>query len=220
MPEFSEPVENPLDAWIKQSGFKSQFDTLMRQINDWMNEVSRKLAEFLERISPDAAALGGLPNTVSHVLIWTIGAFLAFLVLAALYVVLTRIRQRLEHPFHNRRPLSKTFEAMPLVTSSHHNQLAQKLAAEGRFDQAVRQVYLGLLCLLNERQWAVFDESRSNQEYLELLRLQNSFSNNQDRQAFQTIARQFEATHYGHLPTNQTHFDTTEAAYQQLVALP
>ncbi len=212
MPEFQPEQPGLLDAFMKHPLVKQTMDKLQAGIDGLMSWIQ----DLFARIDPGIAGRDEIPEFIFMVLTYVFWAVVIFFALVIFYLLLTILKRHLEEkaPGSMQAVPLKKFDEELLITAAHHQREAKKQARAAHYEEAVRQMYLALLCLLDETRLVPFEATRSNREYLKTL---NKYSSSQLSTAFQELARLFESTRYGHLSVDAAGFEHYQAQYQDFV---
>lgn len=206
MPEFQPKSPGWLDELLKQPWARQ----LSERASHFMDQVLEGINRFLSHIRPPGVS--NLPENIRDLFSGFIAFLFVLMLLYAFYLLLGSLLQLRESRRTEVLPAPRKVGESLLVSSGHHAGNAAKLAKDGRYEAALRELYLSLLCLLDESRLVPFERARSNREYLEHLQ-------HQDRgigQDFQKLARQFEASRYGRQPMTAERYAACQAAYEQL----
>jgi hypothetical protein len=215
MKEFQPPQPSWLDELLKLPWIKQ----LQQSAGHWLDEAMKALKHLLSQIHP--IGISHLSSNIRDVFSGFIGFLLVLLALYALYIILGW----LVHLTEKRKPKppaeARRFEETVLIDSDYHYRQAQEAARQNHYPEALRQLYMGTLCLLDEQAVVPYAVTRSNLEYLrslELAKLQQSDRKPELRSAFAELARQFEAAYYGKQPVDAGQFEATQAQYKAIHA--
>jgi hypothetical protein len=209
MPEFQPPPPGWLDHLEKWPWVQA----LSRQVEDLLQTLTNALAQWLSQLSlPGGAAQ--LPVHIRE----AFQALLAFLLLiAALYVVYVLsglLLRGMDGWSRRRRPDERTAHSL---SSSACLAQARHWAEQGRYDEAIRQLYLAALSLLDERKLVPFEESRSDREYRAALSRRPGWNDGSSAlPPFARLADAFEAVRYGQKPGALPIFQRCEESYGEL----
>ena len=210
MPEFQPPRPGLLDELLKQPWLKN----LSQQIDHQLDSLLRQLAHFLSRLQPPGAA--HLPENIREVFSLFVGFLIVMVSLYALYIVLGWLLRIKESRRPQPPPETRLFEQAQLVDSGFHYQQARQAAENSQYEEAIRQLYMATLCLLDEQAVAPYEAARSNLEYIALL-AQSPSTHQQDlKLAFGRLASRFESSRYGGKSINQTQFEQGALDYEQI----
>ena len=223
MPEFQPPQPSWLDQLWKQPVFKK----LSHEISRLLHQAWTNFWGWLSKLKPV-----NMKHLPSHMQDWfsvLVGVILILVGLFVLYLVLGWLVRWRENSARKPLPPARFLETVLLVNAEHHYQQAQLAANTGDFEQALRQLYMATLCLLDEQKLAPYEATRTNLEYLALLAEgftsgraikagQHAGVTVQDasamQEAFARMARQFESVRFGLRPISLGQFEQSRADYQ------
>jgi len=163
-----------------QEDNKSLLQDLLDSLKNWVHQL-------LQRIFPHADIAGTTTEWLSYV-IATLGVLLLFLLL---FLLLSRfVRQGRVHSQQVRTSKEQT------LTAQGHLSQAHKLAEEGNYSSALRNLFLGFLLYLDQNRWIEAKAWKTNWEYYAEL----NASAPQLANSFYTLAIKFEEAMYGGRP--------------------
>lgn len=233
LPEFQPPTENWLDTLAKQPFFQTMRDAFDRLFERFLESLRQIFSHF------HLPAIRQQPGTVETVFHGFVGFIMLLLALYTLYWVLSWFLQRQGAKLPLAAPPERLFEETRLVHSKHHAAQAQEAAAQGQYQEGIRQIYFATLCLLDETTIVPFEKTCSNGEYVaHLSRMPMTGSQASHAQSieprspglsvpgvsastsslsplFATLATSFEGSHYGKRVVGAVAFQQCEATYQQ-----
>lgn len=161
-------------------------------LNDWFNQISDWLDRFLNSTSLGIASARDVLAALGFVFV-AIVLFFLVRTFASNWVAETQL------------PAAGAGAAL---TSSNTFAQAQRLASQGDYRTAVRQLYLASLLLLDERGVLRYDRTLTNREYLDAVK-----SEPKTQSAFEPLVDTFDRTWYGFAAVDQKEFE----AYQKQV---
>lgn len=210
--EFKPNAEqDPLEQLRNHPQVREFLDALQSTLETMVDAIRSFFSELpIPKPNADAAFL-------DQVFIYALYGVMVFLLLFVFYVLLVVARQFLMHRRKSVLPSRVTSEGVLLESVQAHRSRATALADAQQFGPAVHQLYLATLCLLDESRRVPFETYRTNREYLEEPGLADSPAS--ARSDFSTVARQFEAVHYGHLPLEEGDYTACRDAFESLLAL-
>jgi hypothetical protein len=138
----------------------------------WLGELFDHLGRFLQH------------SAVSRPLGYTVLGLIVFGVVARLLIA-AQARDDTRGPLRRRTRASSTED--PFV-------VAERLAAEGRYEEAAHALYHGVLLALTRQERLRLDASKTSGDYARELRARGSAS----YQPFRTFARRFDIAVFGH----------------------
>lgn len=165
--------------------------------SDLVERIRQAILDFLARLSE--APLRGALEVRDWITLLGLG------LVAALFVVLIR---QLRRNVVAEETINFPEAASGQLTSREAVKRAHASVTAGDYREAVRQLYLAVLLLLDERGRLSFDSSRTNHEFL-----QSAARDRALYTALQPIVETFERTWYGMEPVTPQEFE----AYRQLV---
>ncbi|WIG96165.1 DUF4129 domain-containing protein [Myxococcus sp. SDU36] len=192
-----------------------------RRFIDWLGELLKKWferdpAEPRQETAPPV--LSGV--SVANVLV----VVLVTLTLAVLGVVLLRALNRDKRRAGADGVQVSTVDASTLAGDAHHAlsrppegwaHLADELAAQGAYREAVRSLYLALLSRLHRDGAILYDETLSNWDYLSQFRGRAEW-----KAPFRELTRRFDFAWYGNLPVGVDGYREFRALTEPLLAAP
>jgi len=213
MREFEPPQPGLLDEWLKQPWIQD----LTHRLSQQFNEVLKHLAELLAKLK--APGMAHLPENIRDIFSGAVGFLIVMVGLFTVYTLLGWLLRRKQLKTPKPGQPAKVFEQSLLIDSTHHYQQAQQAAETRQYDEALRQLYMATLCLLDERAIVPYQSARTNLEYLEHLAQAGSRSNQAElKAAFEQLAQQFEASRYGHQSVQKANLDQSCQAYSAIQA--
>ncbi len=183
----AEAIHDTVDAVVRQGAFRRSIQSSIgERLVHWAIEWLERLFAFLDgRTSARGIAL-------------TFAALLALLVVAR---IVLSARARDIDGFTARRALRPDASEDPW-------RAADRLAADGRFEEAAHALYRGVVATLVVRERLPFDSSKTSGDYARELRARGSSS----YAPFREFSRRFDIVVYGH-------HGTDESALRDLVRL-
>ena len=183
----AEAIHDTVDAVVRQGAFRRSIQSSIgERLVHWAIEWLERLFAFLDgRTSARGIAL-------------TFAALLALLVVAR---IVLSARARDIDGFTARRALRPDASEDPW-------RAADRLAADGRFEEAAHALYRGVVATLVVRERLRFDSSKTSGDYARELRARGSSS----YAPFREFSRRFDVVVYGH-------HGTDESALRDLVRL-
>jgi hypothetical protein len=186
---------------------------ILDQLGDAVSSVLEAIQEFFSRFSlPDVSANAPVLDKVFTYTIY--GMLLLFLVFLV-YLMLMAIRRYLAHRTVNRPAARRAPDGSQLLSSQEHWRSAQGDAEAGRYQEAIRQVYLAGLCYLDESRIVPYQDNRTNREYVHVLRGRSELTRLEA--PFVILARGFEESYYGQQPATEDGFQRCRLSYESLV---
>ncbi len=185
-----------------RNGIKALFDTI--------HSIQEAVSHFLKNLFPEMNLGEGTDPTVIQGLVHYLT--LGFLVILAGFISYFLLRQ-LKKLWTQREPRPKPVilrevDGSLLASARSHMKSAQAFADKGQYEEGVRQLYLAMLCLLDETHLVPFEANRTNWEYLRRIQTlspdtpqSEGFQENL-KQWFTVVAQTFERTRYGHKPVD------------------
>jgi len=154
-----------------------------------------------------------IPENIAEIFTILLGLLLSLLALYVLYIVsgwLLQLRREKSAPAGT---MAAIVEETLLVSADYHYGEAASFAHSGNETAAVRQLYLAILCLLNDSGAAPFEAARTNREYLNQLRQHPVPELAAD---FEKLASRFESVRYGKQTIDARQFRTCDEAYLRM----
>ncbi len=217
MKEFQPPRPGLLDELLKHPLLKQ----LSAQAEALMNQLTKALQRLFGQVHLPGVA--NLPDNMRDIFSGFIAFILVLMGLYAFYILLgwlLKIKTRKAKAVPDVLPGAG--QAL-LVSAEHHYAQALKASRKNRYPDAVRQLYLATLCLLDEQSVVPFETARSNLEYIRALAQQSPVDLKQAnlkqsdlKAAFIRVAHQFEAARYGNQPVQNEQWQQCEQDYRQL----
>ncbi len=191
----------PVDAAHDEAAREAAREILARDIfhdvdtrrSEGLSElIERLLAWLLEQEAPDAGAGDGIeaPSIPLPGPTFFIVVGVAFAIAVAVFLVLTRRRDEQLAT----RSVARTAEAVPDPRDRPPEEWlaeAGSLAAQGRYGEALRALYLATLVALDRRAWIRFESSLTNWQYL------RQMPAGEAREDFRVLTRTFDVKVYG-----------------------
>ncbi len=207
MREFEPPRPGLADQLLSQPWARHLAD----QLESGFQSVLEAIQRLFGHVAPPA--ISHLPQNVLSLF----SGFLGFLlILAGMYVFYLLLTTMLHLQERNRRPPAppaRRFDQSLLVNAAHHRSQAAALAQAGQYEDALRELFLCALCLLDERAWVPFDSTRTNREYLEALAATPARNL---KPVFAQLCGAFEAVRYGKQPLSPAQYAACDAGIRQL----
>jgi hypothetical protein len=211
MQEFQPPQPNWLEEWLKQPWIKH----LQQSIGHWLEQGLNALKHLLGQIRP--IGVNHLSTHIRDVFSGFIGFLIVLLALYAFYIILGWVVRLRERKAPKPPSPARRFEETLLIHSEHHYRLAQQAAQQQHYPEALRQLYMATLCLLDEQAVVPYTVTRSNLEYLQSLETAAQQRDGHElRAAFAELAKRFEAAHYGNQPVDAHLFQASQGHYQTI----
>lgn len=190
MREFQPPQETWWDHLMKHPWIREWGGKMDRLLDGAMEQLGRFLHDIFARIQHPLAAQ--LPEGMRD----TVSMFLTFLVtitgLYIFYLLLGWFLRRMQSERLSGGTDERVVDQSRLIDSRYHQQQAQRLAESGRYGDAVRELYLSVLCILDETAVVPFEQTRTNREYLAALSGSTALQD-----GFRSLAGLFEGFRYG-----------------------
>lgn len=213
MREFDPPQPGLLDEWLKQPWVQD----LTHKLSHQLNEALRHLAQMLAKLKTPGMA--HLPENIRDIFSGAVSFIIVMVSLFTFYLLLGWLLKRRQPKMPKPSPEARLFEQSPLFNSEHHYGQAQQAAQTHQYPEAVRQLYMATLCLLDEQGVVPYQSARTNLEYMDSLRQpEMNVDHSGLKAAFERIAQAFEASRYGHQPVQEAQFETSRQDYQTLQA--
>lgn len=187
----------------------------VRQVGERLEGVLQGVLEALNRLLSQVTPpeLNHLPQSMLSLFSGFIGFILILMGLYVFYMLLTYVLHMQERRVKPPAQEARTFDQTLLVSAAHHKQQAADHARSGQFDEAVRQLFLAALCLLDETAMVPFEWTRTNREYLEALAPEPT---RPLQGPFRELSRMFEAVRYGNRHADAGQYAACEARMQEL----
>ncbi|MFO0809515.1 MAG: DUF4129 domain-containing protein [Gemmataceae bacterium] len=170
------------------------------QVNWWLIALKPLIAFF--------RWLGTL-SSVDPILFWVI--FIGSLLLLVLMILLIVFQLRSAFATSSRRPGAKAAAAERARRSAECRALATDCAARGDYTEAVRQLFLSLVYLYDEKGRINFRQAYTNREYLGLLDDQRDA-----RAGLQLFVDALDDHWYGQSPTDRSLYEACRVRYEAL----
>jgi hypothetical protein len=152
-------------------------------------------------------------HEVSPILYWTLVAVVAGAIIVLLYHIILTLRSAFGTAPPNRATANGTPGEILETDPGALLKEADAAAANGDFEQALRHLYLALICNLDRHDLLRYDRSRTNYEYLREVRGQEAVAG-----PLAALTAQAEAVWYGEQPAGLTYYtrcrDLALAAWQ------
>lgn len=210
MREFEPPHPNLLDELFKQPWVRE----LTARLSHQFNEALQHMAHFLSRLK--APGMAHLPENIRDIVSGSIGFIIVLMGLYAFYIVLGWLVRRKQEKIIKTAAEAKVFEQSLLIHSEHHYTQARQAANSGQLEEALRQLYMATLCVLDEQSVVPYQMARTNLEYLEILSQAGNLSQTELKTAFQRLAKQFESSRYGKQAVLPQQFEQSCSDYQTI----
>ena len=186
-----------------------QLRQLQQQIGEWWEFQTSQI----NINPPDDSFLSGL----DFELIWNILKIFGWLLLAIIFCFLALQLVRLLTPYfyylNNLGESAATqFTNRPAknLSVSQWLEKAKKSQKQGNYREACRCLYMAALQRLNDKEIIPHQQSRTDGEYLELIR------NLSQPQPYQKILQTHEQLLFGNIEVSQSMFEECQQAYQQI----
>lgn len=181
---------------LNQPPFKS--GVASNALNDWLNQILEWIDQFLNSTASGIASVRDVVTILGFVIVVVVLFFFLRTWLSN-WVAETQ--------------LPKSVQGAAL-TSSNALAQAQRLASQGDYRTAIRQLYLASLLMLDERGVLRYDRTLTNREYL------NAVKNEPKTQsALQPIVDRFDRTWYGFESVDQKEFEQYQKQVDSLKEL-
>jgi Domain of unknown function (DUF4129) len=172
-------------------GVRQRLDAAGERFGRWLGRLLRALIDWLTRRAPRPAAAGG-GALDARLVSYLVGALAVLAALLALALLLRRRRAK-TLPAAAPTPRALAADADPLSRrGGEWEERAEELAAAGRFREAVRARFHGVLVALFAGGWLHYRKGRTNWEYVAALSPALPW-----RGDFIRLTRSFEAEWYG-----------------------
>jgi hypothetical protein len=192
---------NPRDlAVLQQILSRPPFADETSTLPPWLQDILRRIADFFDRL---------VNNTAQGIFDWrdVVTLFGILLVLDVLFDFIRDLRRNLA-PEEALAPLSEEPAARTPSAAFHH---AQLFINQGDYRNAVRQLYLATLLLLDQRGKLRYDPTLTNREYL-----RQTSNDPRTAAALAPIVETFDRTWYGLEPISKSEFDAYRARVEAL----
>jgi len=203
MKEFAPPEPGPLERLMAQPWIQSMTQKWQAVFQHLLDNLRQGFSHF----SPTGE---DLPPYLIDIISTAAGLLLVLLAVFAFYLMLSSLRRLLSRPGMHHPETARVVDGALLVSSAHHRAEANRLGQAGQLDAAVRELYLAMLCLLEEQGILRFEATRSNADYQYTLHHHPALL-----QSFSEIAGAFESSRYGARHIDAGHYQTCEVRYQQ-----
>lgn len=211
MEAFRPKGEGLLDRLMEHPFVKEALEGFSRMMTDMLDNIR----EFMLRFTP--SEMSALPDHVITTVSYVVGALLAFMVVVLLYAFLSWLRRRIRRKEPQALPAQGRYhQGMTLQDAEFHKKSAGILAGRGDHAGAIRQLYLAMLCYLDEKKLVPFEDARTNLEYLDEL---ETYSTAELTRLFSEISLLFESIRYGGHEASETGFTHGSEVLEQLVGL-
>jgi hypothetical protein len=210
----TEPVDRGVEEQVNEILAQDEF----REFEDHRGEGLRHLFERLfdwllrpreELPSVDAPGVSGLSLPGPWVFL-AIAAVLLFLV--GVYLWVTRNKEREAHA-RAESAIARSEDLRERPPASFLDEAA-RLAAEGDFREALRQLYLATLVSLDRRRVIAFDPHLTNWQYLQQM------PRNATRESFRHFTKLFDHKWYGREATTSDDYERCRSLATEIVAVP
>lgn len=208
LPQYAPVQPDPWQYFKNRSGLQAILD----KIDDTYRKIEDKIKNFLkgalQNSGMDAPKIEGISNLIFGIVVAAVIALLLWLVFSRLRVRMSGAPKR-AHP-----GLIPADDALVLHTAAYHQAMAERHLEKGEISEALRHIYLGTLCHLDEQALIRYQSERTNLEYLRELRRKNLTDDTLG--AVQQIVRAFEWTYFGR---HELAAEEAKACYGQLQSL-
>jgi hypothetical protein len=194
----------------------SKAGNVLSKVFKKVDAAFQKLAHFIEKLFKPFEGHSGNNVVTSRVIV---GIMITLLVLAGAYLVYQIVRQWLANKSltqDGNLALIFTDSDLPLVIDPdawHRN--ADKLAAQGRYQEAYRALYISLLMQFHVAGLIVIESGKTNGDYL---REVPGILKSDALQQFRVITWGFESAWYGKRPVSAQRYRRAAEAAQRLIA--
>ncbi|MFN0111878.1 MAG: DUF4129 domain-containing protein [Blastocatellia bacterium] len=181
-------------------------------IKKWTKRLWAKIVELLARLFAGRSAPAGSVGAGSANLV-RIGVILILLAAASIGLVklLKRLRRRQKNDGDDAREVLG--EELPEnATAADLLANANQLARAGDFRSAIRRAYISLLCELEQRGKVRLHRSKTNRDYLDELKPQQSLY-----PTFSVMTGAFEHVWYGHESATENEFNDFLTLYKETI---
>ncbi|WP_303673874.1 DUF4129 domain-containing protein [Vampirovibrio chlorellavorus] len=208
LPEFQPPPPSPLDALLKQPWFQKLYDAAGQALEAALKGIVNFLGKAQPHWMPD------LPQNIRDLFSIFISFILVLAGLYGVYLLLTLlIRWQEGRQISNQKAADRFFEESLLTTSEHHYRNAFQAAQNGDYQNAIRELYMASLCLLDEKSVVPYESARTNLEYQRQLSAQAREDLKQD---FHAMAQTFEGIRYGKQHAGAAQFQSSHTRFEAL----
>ena len=204
MPEFQPKEPGLLEKLMENPRIRDAVEAIKTAIDDFF----KRLRDAIEGAMPAGAS--DMSDVVINVLGYALTALLVFLLIVAVYFLLTYIRRHLDKDNQSQSPVEFDHPSPLLINADWHQREARRLADENNYRDAVRQMFLATLCMLEEKRLVAFDATRTDMEYLQEL-MELPAADLPD--CFKGLADQFEYIRYGAGQTDAEGFGQYNARF-------
>ena len=166
----------------------------------WLDDILLRISRFFDRLLDNTAR--GVFDARDLIMLFGI---------ALVVVVLLYFLRGLRRNFVKEEALTTLPKARKVRTPGEAFHNAQQFVNQGDYRNAVRQLYLATLLLLDERGKIKYDPTLTNREYLYL-----TSNDAQVTAALAPIVETFDRTWYGFEPITPTEFDAYRARVEQV----
>ncbi len=158
---------------VEEPGFfrsvRERLDAAGERFGRWLGRLVRALLDWLSRRAPRSAAAGG-GALDARLVSYLVGALAVVAALLALVLFLRRGRRARAEPAAAPTPFELAADADPLSRrGGEWEERATELAAAGRFREAIRARFHGVLVALFAGGWLHYRKGRTNWEYVAAL---------------------------------------------------
>lgn len=188
---------------------------LLDQLSSTMDQLMNTLREWISHLKLPVS--GEHSSVLSQVYLYAMIGLIIFMAVSLLYILLSILRK--VYMGYEKRPAQPRTapDGTVLLNSQSHLSQAHILAGNGEFEKAIHQLYLAMLCHLDETKQVPYETTRTNLEYLAELRSKQAQAN---ADAFKVLAQSFEAIHYGSEPRGEKDYETCRTTYHVLQREP
>lgn len=200
----SDAVHRELDEILSQPEFRRvrfQPQTAKKSptIPKWLSDFAEWLGRHLDFIPRLLGGTGSFAQMVAYLVLAAVAALIVMVVVRALRAY----QKRLDRTLRLSLPEEGELDAPPGdVSSNEYAAKAQKLAAEGRFREAVGYLVLGAMSFAERQGFIRFRRGLTHRDYLRALQSQQQL-----QRAFRGIVRIYEPLCFGRREPHRDHFD-------------
>jgi hypothetical protein len=210
MEAFQEKGNSPLDTLMQNELVKRS----LAGFREWMNNLLENIHDFLARYTP--SEMSELSEHVITAASYVIGVLVVFLAVVVLYGILSWLRRRIGSARGSFATSSLQPQPPALRDALFHRNAAYALAEQDDYAGAIRQLYLSLLCHLDEKNLVPFEDARTNLEYLDKLDLHTPAELSSH---FRQMAVLFEPIRYGGHEAELSGFEQAKGILDRLETL-
>ncbi|WP_281886437.1 DUF4129 domain-containing protein [Paenibacillus sp. YYML68] len=176
---------------LQRDEYTEYLEQRSNPVLDWLERMWRRLLDLF----PDVPMPDEAPLVLTYVLVGVVALMLLGVIVWLVRSVVIARRQSRKGVFRSTGELDRS--------AAVHRQEAERLAAEGDYEEAVRRLFLALLLLLHERRWVQAEKWKTNDEYMEEL------GERQPRAAapFRCAASLYEQVYYGGVEADASHYE-------------